>query len=131
MRKITVSLLLVLSALSVRAEGEPDAYSIEAPAYAYTKAAATCRGGERERLACTKRLLDEAERDLAAVYKGRFSFLPKDAVPGLAAAQQAWATSREVNCNWLTRGKRTEIHQLCMLESSINRRYWLLRNIGD
>jgi uncharacterized protein YecT (DUF1311 family) len=118
--------------LATHAEGAPDSYSLEAPAYYYNKAIETCpttvRGYDT---ACLKKLLDKADQDLDAVYKGRFSYLPKSEFAGLRTAQQAWASSRETNCSWLGHGRQTDIYYLCMLEGSINRHHWLLRNVGD
>jgi uncharacterized protein YecT (DUF1311 family) len=114
---------------STHAGEVPDSYSLEAPAYYYNKAIQTCP--TIVDTACLKKLLDREDQNLDAVYKGRFSYLPKSEFSGLKVAQQAWASSRERNCSWLGRGRQTEIYYLCMLEGSISRHYWLLRNIGD
>ena len=110
-------------------EGAPDAYSIEASAYYYNETIGTCGGAARD--ACLRKLWAKADQDLDVIYRGRFSFLPKSESDGLRAAQQAWALSREKNCSWLSKGRPTEIYYDCMLEGSMNRKYWLLRNIGD
>jgi len=136
--KFLIAIVLTISASSTHAEESkhaeevPDSYSLEAPAYYYNKAIETCPTTVRGyNVACLKKLLGKADRDLDAVYKGRFSYLPSSEFDGLKAAQQAWALSREKNCSWLDKGRKTDIYYLCMLEGSINRNYWLLRNIGD
>jgi uncharacterized protein YecT (DUF1311 family) len=130
--KTLTAIVLTISVSPTHASEVPDSYSLEAPAYYYNKAIETCPASVRGYdAACLKKLLDREDQDLDAVYKGRFSYLPKSEFPGLKAAQQAWASSRERNCLWLGRGRQTAIYYLCMLEGSINRHYWLLRNIGD
>ncbi len=128
MNKTLTAIVLTISVSPTLAEQVPDSYSLEAPAYRYNKAIATCPGYDA---VCLKKLLDKADRDLDAVYKGRFSYLPKSEFAGLKAAQQAWASSHERNCSWLGHGRQSDIYYLCKLEGSINRYYWLLRNIGD
>ena len=128
MKKAFTAIMLTISVSSIHAEDAPDSYSLEAPAYYYNKAIQNCPGYEAS---CLKNLLDKEDHDLAEIDKGRFSYLPKSEFSGLIAAQQAWASSRARNCSWLGRGRQTDVYYLCMLESSISRRYWLLRNIGD
>ena len=131
------SLIVIVLAIAMRtahaAEGAPDSYSLEAPAYDYNKAIETCplREPASQDTACLKKLWGKAEQDLDRIYQGRFSYLRKSEFDGLKAAQQAWALSREKNCSWLAKGRQTDFYYLCMLEGSINRKYWLLGNIGD
>jgi uncharacterized protein YecT (DUF1311 family) len=132
MNKTLTAIVLTISVSSTHAEQVPDSYSLEAPAYYYNKAIETCPTGVRGYdVSCLKKLFDKEDQDLDAVYKRRFSYLPKSELSGLKAAQQAWASSRQRNCSWLGRGRQSEIYYLCMVEGSINRHYWLLRNIGD
>jgi uncharacterized protein YecT (DUF1311 family) len=134
---VNKSLIAIVLAIAMRtahaAEGAPDSYSLEAPVYYYNKAIETCPPSElaSQWTACLKKLWGKAEQDLDVIYQGRFSYLRKSEFGGLKAAQQAWALSREKNCSWLTKGRQTDIYYLCMLQGSINRKYWLLRNIGD
>ena len=130
MKKVLIPIVLAVGvSRALAGEGAPDAYSIEAPAYYYNEAIGTCEGTARD--ACLRKLWAKAAQDLDVIYWGWFSFLPKSESDGLRAAQQAWALSREKNCLWLSKGRPTEIYYDCMLEGSMNRKYWLLRNIGD
>ena len=111
------------------AAAQPDSYSFEAPAYYYNSAVAACGV---QATVCLKMQWDKAEKELAATFQGRFSYLPdKSEADGLRAAQQAWSVGRDKSCSWLAKRQRTEIYYLCMLDATINRKYWLLRNIGD
>ena len=79
--KTLIAVGFALSVSSTYAEEVPDLYSLEAPAYYYNKAVETCPSSEHgQDTACLKKLLERADQDLDAVYKGRFSFLPKIAV---------------------------------------------------
>jgi uncharacterized protein YecT (DUF1311 family) len=126
--KLLVAMVVIAGSPARAIEPTPDAYSIEAPAYYYNKAVESCPSLVT---ACVKQLWAKADEDLNAIYQGRFSYLPRSQFNGLRAAQQAWALSRQKNCSWLAQGRQTDIYYLCMLEGSINRKYWLMRNIGD
>jgi uncharacterized protein YecT (DUF1311 family) len=125
--KFLIAVVLTIAMTSAHAESARVSYSLEAPAYYYNKAVDDC---SHSTLTCLKQLLFKPDQDLDEIYQGRFSFLPKSEFDGLRAAQQAWVLSRENNCSWLGK-RRSDIYYLCMLEGSINRKYWLLRNIGD
>jgi len=132
--KSLIAIVLAIAASpAYTAEGDPDNYSFEAPAYYYNKAIETCPSSASplQWATCLKKLWGQADQDLNTVYRGRFSYLPKSEFDGLRVAQRAWALSRDKNCSWLTKGRQTGTYYLCMLEASISRKYWLLRNIGD
>lgn len=132
MNKTLTAIALTILTSFAHAETVPDSYSLDAPAYYYNKAIETCLTSARGfDVSCLKKLLEKEDQALNAVYISRFSYLKNSKSSGLRAAQQAWTSSRQINCSWLGHGRRSDIYYLCMVEGSFNRHYWLLRNIGD
>ena len=126
MLKSAAGLLALPIAAVTSAQDSPDGYSLEAPAYYFNEAMSRCQIDT----ACLKLELSKADRELNEVYRARFSYLPKSKYAGLRDAERAWIASRDKDCSWLS-SSRDRFFYMCMLESTINRKYRLLRNIGD
>jgi uncharacterized protein YecT (DUF1311 family) len=126
----TRTLLLAAAALlaATAAQGatlDPDNFGT--PATVYTQTIAPCVYPADT---CLEKALAVAEQDLNKTYQKRLAILQRPDIAGLRTAEQAWATSRQLDCDWI--GHNHPEHGLvCMLEGSINRKFWLMRNIGE
>jgi uncharacterized protein YecT (DUF1311 family) len=115
-------------------QSTPDMYSVDAPAYEYNRVIKSCS----DRLECYKAAFRKSEQELNEAYQTRLSKIWPEKVAGLRDAQQVWIPAREKSCSWasnlgkgLKQEDRQTIYYTCMLEGSINRKYWLIRATAD
>jgi uncharacterized protein YecT (DUF1311 family) len=121
----TTLLTTIAALVMVTAAIAQDTYSSENE---FNTAIEACSGNNQ--VSCLRKALFEADQKLGLIYRGRFSYLPKSEFAGLREAERAWIAFRDKNCSWLDH-KGSDTYYLCMLQYTIDRKFWLIRNIGD